>query len=147
MVSIIISAIPGLRKIPKRIPKFVFNARIRAIIFTGQFFFIGVPPLVVLSLSEALFIEGELSVSHQLYQAGMAYLAFNYIVYTAVFAVFFTIFREAARKRIQNLEGSTDVEGKRDSTLLVMTIQKVKKPLQANTTNKQLKQWLLESSV
>ena len=118
------SAIPGLRKVPIWIPKFVFHSRKRAIILVVDFFVMAIPPMVLLPLSDSLFLQGDISVSHQLYQAGMAYLAVNWVIFISVFAIFFGIFRSAATERIRN------VKDRADSTL-VMTVTKV------STTQKQ----------
>ena len=124
IVSIVISAIPGLRKIPNWIPKSVFHPRTSAIILIVDFVVMAIPPMVLLPLSDSLFLQGDLSVSRQLYQAGMAYLAVNWVTFISVFAIFFGIFRSAATERIRN------VKDRADSTL-VMTVTKV------STTQKQ----------
>jgi len=112
------SAIPGLRKVPSWIPKFVFISRIRAIILFVDFLVMAVPPLVLLPLSDTLFLQGNLSVSRQLYQAGMAYLAILQTIFAGVFAIFFTIFRIAATRRLRNAQD-------RANSMLVMTVTKV----------------------
>jgi len=129
LVRVILAAIPGLRKVPKWIPKFVFKPRPRATILTLAFFGMAIPPMVLLTLSDSLFLQGDFVVSRQLYQAGMAYLAINFVTIATAFAIFFTIYQRAVAMRIRN------VQDRADSTL-GMTVIKVKtKPTRTQTNN------------
>jgi len=70
-------------------------------------------------------LQGDLTISTSLYQAGMTYLAASYIPFAIFFGLFFVVFRKAAAKRIEVMKFDSDVNQKKESVTLVLTISKV----------------------
>ena len=114
-----------MRKTPRWVPKFIFKERARLAVLVGYFFAMVIPQLVMLSLSDHFLLQGDLTLSTSLYQAGMTYLAASYILFATFFGLFFVVFRKAAVKRIKVMKVDSDANQKKESVMLVLTISRV----------------------
>jgi len=79
----------------------------------------------MLALSDHLLLQGDFALSTSLYQAGMTSLAASYTLFATFFVLFFVVFRKAAAKRIEVMKVDSDVNQKKESVMLVLTISKV----------------------